>query len=277
MADEKWNPLIGEHIGPGEAPYYVYLLIDPVSDAVFYVGKGTGARFSHHGAEELLLAADATPVEAGPKVAKIREIRARGQEPRIEFARIRIKTEKEAFLVEGVLIDILNRYGSATLTNAVRGHEAEAGLVSLVDLTRELAAPPLETKLRAILITLGWWVPEDDRELPRQGHGYKAGITAQELYDSSRAWWVVGDRRLEYPYAVAVFQGITRAVWVIDHKSWKSWQRPGSKTRWAFDGMPAPDLVREAFIGKVGRRIPATRPAGGSVFGSGNPIAYWPA
>lgn len=182
--------------------------------------RGTGSRFSAHGADELLLAADATPEEAGLKLAKIRDIRARGQEPRIEFARIRIKTEKEAFLVEGVLIDMLNRYGSATLTNAVRGHEADAGLVSLKDLTMEFAAPPLETKLRAILITLGWWVPEDDQELPRQGHGYKIGITAHELYNSARAWWVIGERRLEYPYPVAVFQGITRAVWVIDHRSW---------------------------------------------------------
>ena len=43
----------------------MYLLIDPASDTVFYVGKGTGSRFSAHGAEELLLADDATPVEAG--------------------------------------------------------------------------------------------------------------------------------------------------------------------------------------------------------------------
>jgi hypothetical protein len=49
------------------------------------------------------------------------------------------------------------------------------------------------------LISLRWWVPEDDQELPRQGHGYKSGITPQELYDSARAWWVIGERRFDYP------------------------------------------------------------------------------
>jgi uncharacterized protein len=210
--DTIWNPLIGEHIGPAEAPYFVYLLIDPRSDEVFYVGKGKGDRFAHHGVDELLLQSDATAQEAGPKLARIREIKGAGAKPRVEFARIRITTEREAFLVEGVLIDLLQRFGSSKLTNEVRGHETGAGLVSLEDLRRQFAAPQLTTNLKAILITLGWWTPENDTELPRNGHGYKLGLSQQERYDSTRAWWVMGDRRKGYRYAVAVFQGITRDV-----------------------------------------------------------------
>jgi hypothetical protein len=280
LSDAEWNPLIGDHIGPVEAPYYVYLLIDPRSDTVFYVGKGTGNRFSHHGAEELLLAADARPDEAGAKLARIREIRASRAEPEIEFARVRIKTEKEAYLVEASLIDLLQRFGSEALTNGVRGHETGAGLVTLHDLRRQFAAPQLTTNLKAILITLGWWTPENDTELPRKGHGYKPGITPQEVYDSTRAWWVMGERRTSYSFAVAVFQGITRAVWEIDHKSWTPWNSlvvGRTRTRWSFQGRLVPQDIQDAFIGRVGKRIPSTRPGGGSVFGSGNPIAYWPA
>jgi hypothetical protein len=278
--EAAWNPLIGEHIGPAEAPYYVYLLIDPRSDEVFYVGKGTGDRFAHHGANELLLAADATAEEVGRKLARIREIRASGFEPRTEFARIRIKTEKESYLVEGALIDLLHRFGSGSLTNAVRGHEADAGLVTLDDLRRRFAAPELTTRLKAILITLGWWVPENDTELPRKGHGYRPGLGHQELYDSTRAWWVMGERRKRYAYAVAVFRGITRDVWEIDQKTWRSWSSEvdgPTRIRWSFEGRAVGEDIREAFIGRVGKRIPSTRPGGGSVFGSGNPIAYWPA
>jgi hypothetical protein len=255
-------------------------LIDPRSDEVFYVGKGTGDRFSHHGADELLLAADATAEEAGHKLARIREIRASHLEPRIEFARIRIKTEKESYLVEGALIDLLERMGSGSLTNAVRGRETDAGIVTLDDLRRQFAAPQLTTNLNAILITLGWWTPENDTELPRSGHGYKPGLGPQELYDSMRAWWVMGERRRSYQYAVAIFQGITREVWEIDQRSWRPWNSVidgRARTRWSFEGRPVREEIREEFIGRVGKRIPSTRPGGGSVFGSGNPIAYWPA
>jgi uncharacterized protein len=39
----EWRPGVVEKLG-----YYVYLLVDPQTDRVFYVGKGTGGRcFSH--------------------------------------------------------------------------------------------------------------------------------------------------------------------------------------------------------------------------------------
>jgi len=212
----SWNPLIGEYIGPPEAPYYIYLLIDPRNAEVFYVGKGTGDRFRAHGVEALLLPDAATPVEAGEKVARIREIQESGDEPRVEFARFRIATEGEAYLVEATLIDALSRH-AAPLTNTMRGHDSDFGLVSLVELEQKLAAPELTTSTPAILIKLSWWTPDQDTELPRGGFGYRPGMTQTELYDSTRAWWVMSQSTVRgYRYAVAVYQGVTRGVWEID-------------------------------------------------------------
>jgi uncharacterized protein len=52
--------------------YYVYLLIDPETDNVFYVGKGTGNRIFAH------LATALSRPTANDKLDKIRSIQAKG-------------------------------------------------------------------------------------------------------------------------------------------------------------------------------------------------------
>lgn len=56
--------------------YYVYLLIDPETNHVFYVGKGTGNRIFAH------INAAIVDAGAGEKLDKIRDLRARGIEVR---------------------------------------------------------------------------------------------------------------------------------------------------------------------------------------------------
>lgn len=130
------NPLVIEAINWPDASYYVYLLVDPSTGRPFYVGKGRGERFASHGIEAAVLSASATTeAEQRRKVARIQAIRATGREPRIEFARIRIPNEREAFLVEAALIDVLDRHGSP-LVNEVRGHGTRSGLVTLEELER---------------------------------------------------------------------------------------------------------------------------------------------
>jgi len=118
------GPLVIEAITTPEAPYYVCLLVNPVTSRPFYVGKGRGEPFRGHGIEAAVLsAADASGAEQRRKLARIQAIRAAGQEPCIEFARIPIPTDREAFLVEAALIDVLDRHGDR-LVNEVRGHDA---------------------------------------------------------------------------------------------------------------------------------------------------------
>ena len=114
--------------------------------------------------------------------------------------------------------------------------------------------------------------PDSDRAAP----GLSGHVTAEELYASYRAWWRIGPTRRDYPYAVAIHNGITRAVWQIDRAGWVSHQRPGEQVRWAFVGAPAPAEIQDAFFGSIGRRVPTRRPNGGHVFGPQSSIAYWP-
>jgi hypothetical protein len=145
---------------------------------------------------------------------------------------------------------------------------------------RQVLVKELTTSTPAILVALGTWTEDDDRELPRHGYGYKPEMTSDELYDSARAWWHLDRARAaEYLYVVAVHDGVTRGVWKIDHRSWRqaslqTCQRLGrSRSRWGFKASTVAAEVEAAF---VGRAIPELRPDGRRVFGPGGVVAYWP-
>lgn len=95
-------------------PYYVYLLKDPRSDSIFYVGKGTGDRANSHLSEALKK--DDKETE---KLNMIGEIIRSGLEPKVLVIG-RYETESEAFAVEATLIKWV--YGFDELTNAIQGH-----------------------------------------------------------------------------------------------------------------------------------------------------------
>lgn len=264
------NPLVTEALGP----YYVYLLVDPEGDEIFYIGKGTDWRFAAHLVEDHVVGDDALDEDRGAKHRRIDAIRARGDEPRVEFARRQIQNEADAYLIEAVLIDVLRRHGPRTLVNAVRGHGSDLGLISLDELQEQVATPELTTSTPAILIKLSWWADEEDAALPRHGYGFKRGMSREALYDSTRAWWKLSLSRAKgFDYAVAVFQGVTRGVWRIDHSSWRS---EGGRVAFRGSEIVPSDEAYDAYIGAIGRRVPAMRADGRTVFGSGQPIAYWP-
>jgi hypothetical protein len=143
--------------------------------------------------------------------------------------------------------------------------------------TSGLALPELDTPTRAILIKLGPWQQGTDLDTGRRGHGYRPGMTRDEIYESVRSWWILDPKRAEtYEYVIAVHQGVTLAMWNVVPGSWTSREIPGESRRWAFEGTEAlPEIVQE-FIGDKGKRIPRFRPDGRHVFGSGSPIGYWP-
>src|SRR3989338_11289937 len=106
--------------------YYVYLLIDPRTNKVFYVGKGCGNRINHH-----LLGALEENVKETEKIKTIREI----QKAELEVGHTILRhglTEKEAFEVESAVIDLL---GLENLTNLMHGHHTtDRGLMKLEDI-----------------------------------------------------------------------------------------------------------------------------------------------
>lgn len=191
---------VSEKIG-----FYVYLLIDPRDNEVFYVGKGTGDRCFAHLVEARTTQADAIGDYA--KLARIREIEAAGSVVGIELLRHGL-SEREALLVESAAIDLL---GLRELTNRVDGHGAdELGRMSVADLNARYGATP-------VVIDPGHRVA-----LIRINRLFERGMSEEELYEATRKWWRVSAHRhrpgtASAPeWAMAVFGGIVRAVYRIE-------------------------------------------------------------
>lgn len=91
--------------------YYVYLLINPITDRVIYVGKGIRNRSRQHARE-----AKAGVVNNGAKFKAINEVHASGRE--VEIAYCPAESEALAYKHERELIDSLKEEG---ITNKVKG------------------------------------------------------------------------------------------------------------------------------------------------------------
>jgi hypothetical protein len=241
-------------------PYYVYALVDPRDDTIFYVGKGTGQRLLSHGRAADL--SDPTR-RTNAKIDRIRAIRSAGLEPRIDVIRHGLD-EPMALVVEAALIDAL-----PLLTNRVAGHGAHDGRTPLEGLVRRYGAGPIPKHAPpALLIRLGPW-RDERRRMPggayRRGHGYFEGMPESTLIDALRGWWRVNPeqvRRSRIAHAVAVVEGVTVAVVGIGE-----WERRADG-RWAFGAEPASAGARRAWVGTHGRRVPFS-------FGAQNPVSYW--
>ena len=249
---------VAERIGP----YYVYVLVDPRDDSIFYVGKGTGGRLLAHGDEALLRTG---PAGQSGKVARIREIREAGLEPRIDVVRHGLD-EDQAFHVEGALID-----GVDGLTNVVRGHGTAQGRLSLDELKRRYGATPVpDGAPPALCIRLGAWrdqVEEIETGTFREGRGFREDMTPEQLVDSTRAWWAnISPSEVErrgVRHAVAVHRGITRGVMEIG-----TWIQRGHRR--AFSAVAVTEgPVYDVWVGPLGRFV-EFKP------GSQSPVTYWP-
>jgi hypothetical protein len=222
--------------------YYVYLLIDPETDNVFYVGKGVGNRVFAH------LNAISSPVESD-KLDKIRSIQSKGLQVRHIIHRHGL-TEKEAFEVEASLIDFI---GIKNLTNSVQGHHSDnRGRMSISEIIVQYDALKIEITEPVILITVNQL--------------FERGISDERLYEITRGNWVVGERRNSAKFAFTVYNGIVRQVYEIQRWLPVTARRQEQKTqkRWRFDGIIAQDL-QHYIGGSVEEYI---------TLGAQNPIKY---
>lgn len=237
--------------------YYVYLLIDPETNQVFYVGKGIGNRIFAHINASL---SDEMPSD---KLDKIRSLRACGLEVTHVIHRHGL-TEKEAFEIEAALIDFI---GLSGLTNQVQGFNSDdRGRMTVAEVIAKYEAPVAEIKEPVILITLN--------------RLYRRGMSSEELYEITRGKWVIGARRNKAKYAIAVFKGIVREVYEIDRwlpirlddkEAFRKWlpveekdAEVKLKNRWLFEGKIARDL--QHYVG--------TSTENYAVVGAQNPIRY---
>ena len=237
--------------------YYVYLLIDPENNQVFYVGKGVGNRIFAHINAALK---DEMPSD---KLDKIRSIRANGLEVKHIVHRHGL-TEKEAFEVEAALIDFI---GLSGLTNQVQGYNSDdRGQMTTQEVISKYEAPKAEITEPVILITVN--------------RLYRRGMSPEMLYEITRGKWVIGTRRNKAEYAFAVYKGVIREVYKIerwspapidDSEVKRAWIAENSmhaevkqKNRWQFEGKVAEEL--QHYVGASTENY--------QVIGAQNPIRY---
>lgn len=219
-----FSPYVAEQLG-----FYVYLLVDPRDEVVFYVGKGTGNRIFDHAQDALQFA------DTGDKLDRIRAIRAEGHDVRHELLRFGMN-ERTAFDVEAAVIDLL---GLERLTNVVSGHHIASRGRMTTDVAISLFDAPRAPEITEPVILL---------RIPRLWY---PSMPAAELFEATRGWWTVGKRREQAAYAFAVSRGVVREVYRID-----SWRRRelgdrgadatdrAGRARWGFAGEAADELGR---------------------------------
>lgn len=218
--------------------YYVYLLVDPTTNKIFYVGKGTGNRIFSH-----VNSAIASPLE-NDRLDKIRLIQAQGLQVTHSIIRHGL-TENEAFEVEAALIDLID---IRELTNVVIGRGSDSrGLMSITDIIAKYLAPEIDITEPAILITVN--------------RLFRRNMSEDEIYEITRGNWVVGVRRNKAKYALCIFNGTVRQVYEIQR--WfpvkARHQDSRKQNRWRFDGIVAQNL-QHYIGGNVEKYVGAQNP-----------------
>lgn len=176
--------------------YYVYGLIDPRTNQIFYIGKGTGNRFFEHEKESLN-----SPNSDKLKLKTISEINSLGLNVRKIIINNNL-TEGEAFAAEAVLINAFNYVSDVGLTNIVAGHHSAEAL-SVEDFEKIYGAEELreeDIKHKILVIKINKL--------------YRRNIPSDVLYDSVRGVWRASMSNAQsVDYVFGVYNSLIVAVY----------------------------------------------------------------
>lgn len=197
-----------QHLG-----HYVYALVDPRHDTIFYVGKASANNraFDHLRTEK--------GVAAKKKNDLIKDIRRAHLEPTVEILRYGLKSAEACFEVEAAIIDVL---GLEHLTNEVRGHGIDRGRQTASEVERlhgskAVALESIQDPLMFFFIN----------------KSYSPTKSELELYDSVRQFWYgvalstrapsTTDNSLRYPVALAIVDSVVVRAYTV-----RAWFPAGS-------------------------------------------------
>ena len=176
--------------------YYVYGLVDPRTDQIFYIGKGSGNRVFDHEKQSLN-----SPNSEVDKIKTISDIK--NQE--LDVKKIIILwnlDEKEAFAAEAALINALNFIYKPGLTNIVAGHHS-AGALTVEEFEKIYGADGLKAsdiKHKILVIKINKL--------------YHRNMTGKDLYDAVRGIWVASmTRASKVDYVFGVYNSLIVAVY----------------------------------------------------------------
>lgn len=169
--------------------FYVYALIDPRNNHIFYIGKGTGNRIFSHEAES-----GKSPKSEKAKLQRIREIESDGH----SVCRLIVNwklTEAEAYAAEATLMNLVNYKSPYALTNIVSGHHVH-GSLTVEDFELLYGAEPLKREdIRHNILCI------------KINKRYHRDMLSKELYDAVRGIWrasmnTVKSKQIEYVFGV---------------------------------------------------------------------------
>lgn len=248
--------------------YYVYVLADPDSHKIFYVGKGKLDRvFSHVKGVFKKIKNNEPLISEKEKI--IADIFDRDKEPLTYVIRYNLD-ESEAFLLESALIELLNKglfnlpqcisgkVGFEQLSNIQGGHSLDKGAISTVD--------DINTKLGSKCITLN-----DKRQALITGQSpinllvaklpsYRGVINDENRADRTRGDWPLNKIRVNRLYKNGLYMasaedGIITAVYRITGVDWiptkdKDSGKEKERARFKVDLIDSKDLISQELIGK---------------------------
>jgi len=221
-----------------ELKNYVYALMNPETNKIFYIGRGKGNRGMQH-----LLNKKNKNSERQKEIDAIRE---KNLEPKLEILRYGMSTN-EAKLVEATIIDTI---GLSNLTNEIRGEDISHGRANWVDLNIQLGGKPLEI--------------ENIKEGVILFFCHKA-FPYYNIYDSTRQFWKISEKKINlkingkrhYKYAFGM-----RGNTVIEVFNILEWYPAGTTVssrifqsdnnkRWEFTGSYADDKIRKLYRNRL--------------------------
>ena len=204
--------------------YYVYLLIDPRNDQVFYVWKWKWSRVYQH-----VIGAIWNSNQSN-KMKKINEIRDSWYS--VEHLILRHwLSEKESLEVESSIIDFI---WLDNITNIVKWHHSDTRWITTLDKIKiDYEAEKLIAQESIILININSLYSHD--------------MSLDELYQATRKSWVISlSRANEYRIACAVYRWIIREVFEINkwiESVWNIWR---NEFIWSI----ARDTIRDIYLHK---------------------------
>jgi hypothetical protein len=191
--------------------YYVYALVDPRDNKIFYVGKGQEDRVFQH--LECAINEDAI----SEKLDIIREIRSEGLHVKHFIVRHGLD-EDDAFTVESILIDLLS-YSSfsniRSISNIVSGHHQwDKGIKTAEEIEGLYACEQLEVNdfiHNVLTININATYNIKNERHPN-------------IYEATRKSWVLSEQKLNgIEYVLSEYRGVVRAIfkptkWIKDGK-----------------------------------------------------------
>ncbi len=217
--------------------YYVYALVAPRDNKIFYIGKGKDDRVFQH------VAAAIVDNGCDLKLDTIRSVKSEGKEVIHYIIRHNLE-EKEAYLVASALIDMLTYpefNHNNQLTNLIAGrHQWDEGIKSIDEINAIYDCSKIEVKDGDNILLVN---------LNKSYNQAKAkGIYKRfDIYDSTRKYWFINRDKAEHiDYVLGVYKGVVRCVIKVESYRFVDQADDGTcfpKPRCCFEGEVSTDSL----------------------------------